>query len=765
MPGHALFVPCAMRRVVSAVGAYIQQNINARAQLKPSELDLLLSGFESNGIRTIHSCISTDLSRELLFLASKMNDLELVKLLLETLALQTQQFTLLRIRDGSTGFLPWHHVCRSGHYELAEYLLGLYPILLTQRTAGSGVDGENGLHIVCRYGYSRLVSLFLNHACKNMANAKEFIDEVTNKNFTALQLAMHHKHVDIVLQFLDYYKLVHVHGQNGNMHHGREALISHFMEPVFWAAKNGHLEVFTALFSQSKKATYKCKPLSHKEVSRVLLTREVRRETDIGFGMGAFPLWLAVENGHIHIAELLMSLEKTSICLILNQHTRMNVLHLACLLGNLDITQGIHAANKRASFMCTGDLLDQSTPIHLACLYGHLKIFETLCCSSLERFRQCVKLKNLNGLTPLHLVFLRGHLLMADKIRQFSDEAFFESLLTSKDYSGRTVFYFSMVEGSSYVKKIVADWFMKHLPNLMDPLSSLLTGGLPLLHFACLQVDMHLVRLLLPHHVHYLDHPNINMIDVDLFCDRAREHELKNHLDNLCDPSSVDAGLVQVPAVLTVSEVTLVSNRGHDFSNPLHLLCSRPIPNDVIQDRSQLERFTFRQRRIAERLLWSNPALVYQLDLHGNCPINYACNHGLDDLIGHLLKLSPFAIHHSLAMKTENDELKSTLRELPVVNWHRQIGLYAEKAQIDFVYWTLINDEDLDGIFRSTPCHTTLNIFRVDLRQQTMVLFHECELHSAYPKEFILLNLRGMDEEAYEMYRADRLEAARSLQN
>eukprot|EP00792_Barthelona_sp_PAP020_P008605 TRINITY_DN3231_c0_g1_i1.p1 TRINITY_DN3231_c0_g1~~TRINITY_DN3231_c0_g1_i1.p1 ORF type:complete len:1122 (+),score=264.18 TRINITY_DN3231_c0_g1_i1:2-3367(+) len=111
-------------------------------------------------------------------------------------------------------------------------------------------------------------------------------------------------------------------------------------------------------------------------------------------------LYVACQNGHIHIVDILLAYSREFINLSYQNRHGASFLYIACQEGHLDIVNLL--LDKKVDVNLSRN--DNTTPLYIACYLGRVKIVQALLEAKAD-----VNIKSSKGFSPLHVACFYGH--------------------------------------------------------------------------------------------------------------------------------------------------------------------------------------------------------------------------------------------------------------------------------------------------------------------------------------------------------------------
>ncbi|KAF9596027.1 hypothetical protein IFM89_006954 [Coptis chinensis] len=311
-----------------------------------------------------------------------------------------------------------HIAARYGHYELINFILIRYPILLRALLSIANLVGDTPLHIAARAGHLHILNLLIGCAKNSQssswrdietgrAEATEIMRKQNRKKDTIMHEVARNCHLEIVFLLIkEDRELLCITNDVGE-------------SPLHVAVEAGKLDVIDEML----KAGHCC----YKGPN------------------GRTALHAAVIHKRPDIAKKL--LEKRRELVEEADDNRRTPLHFASAFGFLDSVKMLLDQDISTSY-----LLDKSgsPPIHISAQYGHLNIIKEF----LKRQPQLKYLLNGRGQNILHI---------ASKSQQWNvvkyilnEEGFDGGLSNGQDKDGNTPLHEAVITGDPYIVRILA---------------------------------------------------------------------------------------------------------------------------------------------------------------------------------------------------------------------------------------------------------------------------------------------------------------------
>ncbi|XP_046332501.2 ankyrin repeat and KH domain-containing protein 1-like [Haliotis rufescens] len=376
-----------------------------------------------------------------------------------------------------------HLACLGGHVEIVKYILSqniadinsrgqygrtsamvaategqrdVFDLIMSKGGNVSLVDthGDNILHLACLRGHVEMVKYILSQNIADINSRGQY-----GRTSAMVAATEGHRDVfDLVMSKGGNVSLVDTHGDNilhlaclrGHVEMVKYILSQKIVDincrgmygrtPLMFAATEGHRDVFDLVMSKGGNVslvdTHGDNTLhlaclrGHAEMVKYILSQKI---VDInGRGMyGRTPLMFAAIEGHKDVFDLVMSKGGDVSAFDGNGN---NILHLACLGGNVEIvkyilSQNIAEINSRDTY--------GRTPLMMAAAEEHKDVFDLLVSKGCD-----VSAFDGNGNNILHLACFEGHVEMVKYILS-------QNILdiNSRGVHGRTSLMFAATEG------------------------------------------------------------------------------------------------------------------------------------------------------------------------------------------------------------------------------------------------------------------------------------------------------------------------------
>ncbi|XP_040199216.1 ankyrin repeat domain-containing protein 16 isoform X2 [Rana temporaria] len=286
---------------------------------------------------------------------------------------------------GKSGDTLLHYAARHGHLPIVTYLLEG----VAMDVEGMNNDYKRALHEAASMGHRDCLLYLLGEGAQ--------VDCLKKADWTPLMMACTRKNLDIIKDLVEHKANPMLKNKDGwNCFHiaareGDPAIIGYLLDvfPDIWntESKIKRTPLHTA-------AMHGCI-----DVVKILLER-CGYDPDCKDSCGVTPFMDAVQNGHLHIAQLL--LEKKKVCFTAVDKMGAQALHLAAVTGQdqslhyLVSSLGVNV-NERATSI-------QLSPLHYAAKEGHISCLSTLL--SLGADLNCLDYK---GRSALHMAASGQH--------------------------------------------------------------------------------------------------------------------------------------------------------------------------------------------------------------------------------------------------------------------------------------------------------------------------------------------------------------------
>ena len=347
--------------------------------------------------------------------------------ILQTLIMHNNDY----VNDGDkTNRTPLYYAVSEGHIEIVNYLLSNKADVSVKNHYGWNV-----YHCAAIKGNLELLQELIMHN-------NDYVNDVTIGNWSPLHHAVSEGHIEIVNYLLSNKADVSVKDEQGwNVYHRAankgnfkilQELIMHNKDyindvdkmnftPLYHAVTKGHIEMVNFLLSNKAdvsvkndtgRKVYHCAAnKGNLKLLQALIMHNNDYVNDVD-KMNCTPLFYAVSNGHIDIANYLLS---TKADVSVKDEQGWNVYHRAANKGNLKLLQELIMHNK--DYINDVDKKNL-TPLHHAVSEGHIEIVNYLLSNKAD-----VSVKNNQGWNVYHIASNKGNL----KILQ-------ELIMHNKDY-------------------------------------------------------------------------------------------------------------------------------------------------------------------------------------------------------------------------------------------------------------------------------------------------------------------------------------------
>lgn len=260
---------------------------------------------------------------------------------------------------GKSGDTLLHYAARHGHLPIVTYLLEV----VAMDVEGMNNDYKRALHEAASMGHRDCLLYLLGEGAQ--------VDCLKKADWTPLMMACTRKNLDIIKDLVEHKANPMLKNKDGwNCFHiaareGDPAIIEYLLDafPDIW-----HTESKIKRTPLHTAAMHGCI-----DVVKILLER-CGYDPDCKDSCGVTPFMDAVQNGHLHIAQLL--LEKKKVCFTAVDKMGAQALHLAAVTGQdqslhyLVSSLGVNV-NERATSI-------QLSPLHYAAKEGHVSCLSTL---------------------------------------------------------------------------------------------------------------------------------------------------------------------------------------------------------------------------------------------------------------------------------------------------------------------------------------------------------------------------------------------------
>lgn len=324
--------------------------------------------------------------------------------------------SLIRVKD-AVGFTAIHHCARNDRVDLAEYILSLAgddkKRLILQ---SGGVTQVTPIHLAAIKGNLNIIKLFVTFM--EEVEYREFLSENKDRDGnTVVLLSVIHNHLELFQYFYElggYTLLSDVNNEGNNC--------------TILCSIYGRLEIFR--FIATIKKLYP--PISDEIFDEELALCRTITEITPTFSRSnknkhhlflrkndAYDTLLHCAVDHSHLDFLKYVITKVNypkIVLIFNQMDQQNLLHRACIKGDIDVIKyllymttinnfdksNVYDNETAKALIMSKDLINEFTPLHYAAQHGHIGVIREIL--FLVKSLNILFLENKDKMTPYNLI-------------------------------------------------------------------------------------------------------------------------------------------------------------------------------------------------------------------------------------------------------------------------------------------------------------------------------------------------------------------------